>query len=184
VALSSSRAWLLFVAALAGLWLQRDAGWLRMALLAPPPLFTGLIAWLFARSLRAPRVPVIARIVAGLQRCDPAELEPPLQRYTRRLTAAWALVLALLTLATITLALVAVPDGVLVRLGHPPVIEVSRQAWSWFANLCDYGIVGGFFVAEYALRRRWFPDQPYRNFADFLRQMGALGPQFWRRLFD
>lgn len=51
-----------------------------------------------------------------------------------------------------------------------------------FANLLAYGVVGGFFVGEYLLRGRWFPQRPYRNLPDFLRQMAQLGPEFWRDL--
>ena len=180
------RAWawaLLGLIALA-LWQLVPTATLPLLLLAPPVVFTGLLGWWFGRSLRAPRVPVITRIVAGLEQTTPALLPPDLIVYTRRLTAAWAGVLVCLALANATLAMIAVPDGVLARLGHAPLLTVSQTTWSWFANLLDYGIVGGFFIGEYALRRRWFPQQPYRNFVDFLRRMGALGPTFWRRLFD
>jgi len=177
-------AWALLALLVAGLWSLRDTVYPPLMLLAPPMAFTALLSWWFARSLRAPRVPVITRIVGGLEQCAPGELSPELQRYTRRLTATWAWLLAVLSLANAVLALIAVPDGLLVRLGHPPLITVSQQAWSWFANLLNHGIVGGFFIGEYALRRRWFPDRPYRNFVDFLRRLGALGPKFWRELFD
>ena len=177
-------AWATLALVAAGLWRLAPTPYPQLMLLAPPVLFTGLVGWWFARSLRAPRVPVITRIVAGLEQTTPALLAPDLLRYTRRLTAAWAGVLIGLALANTVLALIAVPDGVLARLGHAPLLTVSQTTWSWFANLLDYGIVGGFFVGEYLLRRRWFPKRPYRNFVDFLRQMGALGPAFWRRLFD
>lgn len=167
-----------------GLWRLAPTSYPQLMLLTPPVLFTGLVGWWFGRSLRAPRVPVITRIVAGLEQTTPAQLAPDLYRYTRRLTGAWAILLVCLALANTVLALIAVPDGLLARLGHVPVLAVSQTTWSWFANLLDYGIVGGFFVGEYALRRRWFPNRPYRNFIDFLRRMAALGPGFWRRLFD
>ncbi|MNR67495.1 hypothetical protein D3C85_1915300 [compost metagenome] len=71
----------------------------------------------------------------------------------------------------------------LARLGHVPAWSITQSQWSLFANLANYGIVGGFFLGEYALRRRLFPHRPYRNLLDFLRQMAALGPKFWRDLF-
>ena len=177
-------AWATLALVAAGLWQLAPTPYPQLMLLAPPVLFTGLLAWWFGRSLRAPRVPVITRIVAGLEQAEPAQLPPDLYRYTRRLTGAWAILLTCLALANTVLALIAVPDGVLARLGHAPVLAVSQTTWSWFANLLDYGIVGGFFVGEYLLRRRWFPVRPYRNFVDFLRRMAALGPGFWRQLFD
>ncbi len=177
-------AWATLALVAAGLWRLAPTPYPQLLLLAPPVLFTGVLAWWFGRSLRAPRVPVITRIVAGLEQTTPAQLPPDLLGYTRRLTGAWAILLAGLALANTVLALIAVPDGVLARLGHAPALSVSQTSWSWFANLLDYGIVGGFFVGEYLLRRRWFPVRPYRNFIDFLRRMAALGPGFWRQLFD
>ena len=177
-------AWAALALVAAGLWQLAPTPYPQLMLLAPPVLFTGLLGWWFGRSLRAPRVPVITRIVAGLEQTTPEQLPADLYRYTRRLTGAWAVLLACLALANTVLALIAVPDGLLARLGHVPVLAVSQTTWSWFANLLDYGIVGGFFIGEYLLRRRWFPVRPYRNFLDFLRRMGALGPTFWRQLFD
>lgn len=177
-------AWALLALLVAALWSLRATPYPQLMLLAPPMLFTALLAWWFGRSLRAPRVPLISKIVSGLEQCTPAELSLPLQRYTRRLTRIWTVLLAGLAFANAVLALIAVPDGVLMRLGHPPLVTVSQDAWSWFANLLNHGIVGGFFIGEYVLRRRLFPDRPYRNFVDFLRRLGALGPRFWRELFD
>lgn len=177
-------AWLVLVAWLAALWALRDSVLPALLLLAPPMVFTALLAWWFGRSLGAGRVPLISRIVSGLEGCEPAALSPELKAYTRRLTLLWALLLAMLALANGVLALVAVPDGLLVRMGHPPLVTVSQGAWSWFANLLNYGIVGGFFVAEYIYRKRRFPERPYRDFPDFLRRMAGLGPAFWRTLFD
>lgn len=176
-------AWALLALAVAGLWWLRATPYPQLMLLAPPVLFTAVLSWWFGRSLLAPRQPLISRIVAGLEQCEPAQLSPQLRRYTRRLTATWAALLAFLALANCVLALIAVPDGLLTRLGHPPLVVVSQEAWSWFANLLNYGIVGGFFIGEYLVRHRIFPERPYRNFVDFLRKLGALGPGFWRQLF-
>lgn len=176
-------AWALLALAAIGLWSLRATPYPQLMLLAPPVLFTALLSWWFGRSLMPPRVPLITRIVAGLEQCEPSQVKPELLRYTRRLTATWAVLLACLALANTVLALIAVPDGLLARLGHPPLVEVSQRAWSWFANLLNHGIVWGFFVGEYLVRHRIFPERPYRNFADFLRRLGALGPGFWRELF-
>jgi uncharacterized membrane protein len=176
-------AWGLLLVVLAGLAHLARSGQAQLLLLAPPVLFVGLVAWFFGRSLRAPREPLITRIVAAMDRCTPAQLPPALYRYTRNLTAAWTGLLVLLAVVNAGLALVAVPDGVLARLGHPPAWGVPREHWSLIANLLNYGVVGGFFLGEYALRRRFFPQRPYRNFLEFMRQMGRLDPAFWRGLF-
>ncbi|WP_345777351.1 ketosynthase [Lysobacter sp. MMG2] len=177
-------AWAATAGCAAGLAWLAQTHYPQMLLLAPPMLFVGFVAWMFWRSLRPPREPLITRIVAAMERCEPSQLPPPLYRYSRGLTAGWAYVMAALALANGVLAMIAVPDGVLARLGHTPPVAIGQEEWSLFANLLNYGIVGGFFVGEYALRRWLFPHRPYRHFFDFLRQMAALGPRFWRGLFD
>jgi uncharacterized membrane protein len=142
-------------------------------------LFTGLVAWCFARTLREGEVPLITRIVAAIERRPPGQLEPAILDYTRRLTAAWAALLAALALTNAVLALLAVPDGVLARLGHTPAWAIERAQWSWFANLIDYALIGLFFCAEFWWRQRRFPGR-FRSFGEFLRRMGGLGPAFWR----
>lgn len=171
----------LLAVALAALAQSRYA---QLPLLLVPVAFIALVAWAFARTLRHGRVPLISKIVAALEHKPAAALAPELHRYTLRLTAAWALLLATLALVNLVLALLAVPNGLLASFGIVPPVTVSEHQWSWFANLLNYGLIGGFFCGEYVLRRRWFPQRPYRNFAEFLQQMGALGPEFWRRLFD
>lgn len=178
-------AWAAFVALLAGLVLLAGTPHAQLALLAPPVLFIGLLSWVFGRTLRAGRVPLITRMVAGMEKCTPDQLSTDLRRYTRRLTGSWSAMLALLALVNAVLAVLAVPDGVLARLGQVPVgttpwWAVPRDAWSWFANVLNYGLVFAFFFGEYLLRKRRFPDRPYRNFFGFLRSLAQLGPEFWR----
>jgi len=177
-------AWAVLAASGAGLAWLAQTPYAQMLLLAPPMLFVGFVAWMFWRSLHAPREPLITRIVAAMEGCEPSTLPAPLYRYSRKLTTAWAYVMAALALANGVLAMIAVPDGVLARLGYASPVSIGQEAWSLFANLLNYGIVGGFFVGEYMLRRWLFPHRPYRHFFDFLRQMAALGPRFWRGLFD
>lgn len=173
-------AWAVVAASTAALWAAQDSARLNVLLLLPPVLFPWLVAWFFARTLREGRVPLITRIVSAMEQCPAADLAPPLQRYARRLTGLWAAVLTGIGVANLALGLIAVPDGLLVQLGHAPVVTVSQAAWSWFANLVDYGIAGLLFVVEYLVRGRLFPDRPYRTFPEFARRLGALGPTFWR----
>ncbi|KAF1685763.1 ketosynthase [Pseudoxanthomonas broegbernensis] len=178
------RAWALalLVALLAGLAWLVGTSWPDLLLLAPPVLFTGWLAWWFARSLREGRTPLVSRIVAALYARAGWATSPPLLAYARSLTAAWAALLAFLTLANAALALCAVPGGALHALGRVPWVAVSHTAWSWFANLLNYGVVGGFMAGEFLYRKRRFPQRPYRNAAQFVRQMAGLGPAFWRDL--
>lgn len=173
-------AWGVVVLAAVALWSVQRSVLLPVLLLLPPVLVTALLSWWFARTLRPGSAPLISRIVAGLDRCTPAQLAPELRSYTRTLTRFWAALLAGLAIANLVLGIIAVPDGLLARLGHPPVVAVPQVLWSFFANLLNYGIVGAVFVIEYFVRMRLFPDRPYRSLFDFLRRLGALGPAFWR----
>ncbi|TBR07878.1 MAG: ketosynthase [Lysobacter sp.] len=173
-------AWALVVASAALLWRMQLSTLLPVVLLLPPVLITAFLSWGFARTLRPGQTPLISRIVAGLEHCPAHDLAPSLRDYTRSLTRFWALLLGGLALANLALGIVAVPDGLLARLGQPSPVQVPRLMWSWFANLLDYGIVAAVFVIEYIIRMRRFPDRPYRSFPEFLRRLGALGPAFWR----
>ncbi|MEO6365048.1 MAG: ketosynthase [Luteimonas sp.] len=164
------------VAAAAGLM---QTPYVHVPLLLVPFAFIALVAWWFARSLLRGRVPLITKIVAALEHTTALELEPELRRYTRALTAAWAALLAIIGLSNLTLALIATPAGLLAQFGVQPPVTVTQAQWSWFANLLDYGIMGGFMVGEYLYRKRRFPGR-YKNFAEFARRLAALGPAFWR----
>lgn len=168
----------LLVGAAALAWLARSP-YTQVPLLLVPTAFIALVAFLFGRSLVAGRVPLISKIVAALEGGSPATMAAELMRYTRRLTAAWAWALAVLALLNLALSLIAVPDGLLAQFGVRAPLTVTQAQWSWFANVFNYGIIGGFFAVEFAIRKRRFPGR-YHSFADFLRQLRKLGPAFWR----
>ena len=151
-----------------------------------PVAYIALVAWTFGRTLRAGRTPLVTRMMLALEHpsssADPAmPVDPRQLRYTRRLTVVWSATLGLLALANLVLALVAVPRGLLASLGVAAPFVVTETQWSWFANLLNYGLIGGLFIGEFALRKRVFPGR-YRSFPHFLRQMAALGPDTWKRL--
>ena len=176
------QAWLALAAAVGALaWLARTP----FALLPPllvPVLFVGLVAWGFARSLRAGRAPLISRIVAALEGREPARLEPEIARYTRSLTCVWATVLSALAALDLVLALLAVPRGLLAAFGVATPWPVDERLWSWCANGATYGLVGGLMLGEFLYRSRRFPGR-YHGPLDFARRMAALGPRFWNGLF-
>ncbi|OAG68172.1 ketosynthase [Xanthomonas floridensis] len=175
-------AWGLGLLILVGLGALWHSPYAMLLLAAPPVVFTGWVAWFFGRSLRRGRTPLITRIVEGLYQQAGMPITPDQYRYTRRLTLAWALLLCGLTLVNLVLGLCAEPSGVLAQLGYASPLPISDARASLFANLLVYGVVGGFFIGEYLLRGRWFPQRPYRNLPDFMRQMARLGPAFWRDL--
>jgi uncharacterized membrane protein len=175
------RAWLLLLLTAAALVVLAHSRYALLPLLLVPVAIIGVIGWTFGRTLGAGRVPLITRIVAALDAIPAAALAPELRSYTRQLTAAWAGLLCALALVNLVLALLAVPNGLLATAGIAPPLRVTETQWSWFANILNYGIVGGFFFGEYLLRKRRFPGR-YRSFLDFMQRMARLGPAFWRQL--
>nr|WP_211369651.1 ketosynthase [Pseudoxanthomonas yeongjuensis] len=173
---------LLLASSLLVLWWISLSRYALLPLLLPPMLFLGLVGWFFGRTLRPGRVPLITRIVEALNAQAGLPMTPDLYRYTRRLTAVWAVLLAVLALVNLLLALCAVPGGMLAQFGYRPPLTVSDEQWSWVANFLNYGIVAALFCGEYLWRKRLFPQRPYRNFLQFLQQMARLGPGFWSRL--
>jgi uncharacterized membrane protein len=172
-------AWLSLPLAVAGCWLLYRSGYAMLPLLLVPVAFVLLVAWVFGRSLRQGRTPLITRIVVALDGKPAEAIEPRLLRYTRSLTGSWALVLVVLASLNLVLALIASPGGLLAMLGVASPRTITPEQWSLAANLLNWGLVGGFFLGEYLVRARLFPGR-YRSFADFLRKMAGLGPAFWR----
>ena len=139
-------AWIALPLSLAACHWLYVSGHAALPLLLVPVAFVAAIAWVFARSLWAPRGALITRIVAALDGSTPQTLAPDLLGYSRGLTAAWALALCVLGLANLVLAMIAEPGGLLSSLGMEPPVSITREQWSLFANIFNYGIGGGFFL--------------------------------------
>lgn len=176
-------AWLALAATVPALIALADSRFALLPLLLVPSVFTAMIGGWFARSLRPGREPLIAKAMGALYAQSGMPLTPRHHTYTRQLTLAWALLLALMTLVNLTLAMIAVPDGVLAQLGRVAPVTVTNAQWSWIANIANYGVMGGFMLVEFQVRKRVFPVRPYRSAFDFARRMAALGPAFWRDFF-
>jgi uncharacterized membrane protein len=170
-------AWLLLVAALAGLWRLGDSAFATLPLLLPPILITGGVAWLFGRSLRqgaTPLIELIANLIEG------APLGAERRVYARNLTAAWAWLTGVLAGTNLALALLAEPHGLLAAAGVRASVSVPIETWSLFANVINYVVLGAMFVVEFAYRRHRFPGQRHGRFVDFVRSLVRLGPLFAR----
>jgi uncharacterized membrane protein len=141
----------------------------------PAIVVPAFLLWLFGHTLLAGRTPLIARIVR-LTHPRPAEIEPAVLVYARKLTIVWTVIFVAITTINFTLAAFSEPRGLLLAIGVHPPITVPMELWSWFANLASYLFVATFFLLEYAYRKRRFPDQPFRNFFDFLSRCIAVGP--------
>jgi uncharacterized membrane protein len=149
-----------------------------------PALLVNLgLCWLFGHTLRGARIPLVVRIV-GLLHGPQDPLNDAIRRYARSVTACWTALFAFNAAACLALALCATPGGWLLAAGISPPVAVPARFWSMFADAGTYLLTGVMFVGEYAVRRRRFPQQPYRNFLDFLRRAVAIGPQLLADLID
>ncbi|MDZ7663101.1 hypothetical protein [Thiohalophilus sp.] len=136
---------------LAAGWIVKDQFNL---LVLPPLLFYFGLAMVFAVSLLPGREPLVTRFARLLD----GEADVAVQRYTWKVTLAWALFLLLLGVVSLLLACCA-----------------SRQSWSLFTNLLGYVLVLVFFIVEFAWRKRRFPRRSQYSFIGFMRAMGRLG---------
>ena len=150
---------------------------LRLLLTLPPVVLNAMVGLYFARSLRAGGMPLIERVVRALIQGEVPNPEVP--AYARKLTWTWAVLLLGLALINLLLAVFAAPGGWLVSFGWRGV-SVPAEWWSLFANLINYLLIGGFFIAEFSYRQWRFPDHDYGGLLGFLRRMRSLGPSFWR----
>lgn len=141
-------------------------------LLLPPILLNGLMAWLFGRTLRRGQTPLIER-AARAMRGPGAVLSPEMVAYARGVTQAWTSLLVALAAANLLLAALARPGGLLLAAGFDPPVAVPIGAWSMFANVLSYVLIGALFAVEFAIRSRRFPQQPYRGFVEFTRRLAA-----------
>ena len=69
-------AWLAAALVAAGLWWLSTSAHALLPLLLVPVLVLAFIAWMFGRTLRAGRVPLISSIVSALEQTPAAQLAP------------------------------------------------------------------------------------------------------------
>jgi uncharacterized membrane protein len=117
--------------------------------------FYSLMAASFGQSLLGGRVALCTQLADKVH----GPLTPQEVRYTRRVTAAWALFFISITAATVGLFLFA-----------------PLRVWSLFANFCVLPLIGLMFVAEYAVRRRVLPQAPRRGILAAVRVYFAGSP--------
>jgi uncharacterized membrane protein len=104
--------------------------------------FYSLMALSFGQSLLGHREALCTQLADKVH----GPLTPQEVRYTRRVTAAWALFFAAITAATLIL-----------------YVFASLARWSLFANFCVLPLIGLMFAGEYAIRRRALPQVPHRG---------------------
>jgi uncharacterized membrane protein len=177
--LPSGWAWLAFAGVTGMLFAIAHSPYALLPLMLVPATLIGLVGYGFGRTLVRGRIPLITRMVAGLDALPASALASDLRNYTRRLTLAWAVLLGALALLNLLLAAIVVPNGMLAMLGIASPLPVSQAHVSWLGGAANLVIMCGFFLLEFPVRQRRFPGR-YRNLLDFMQQMHKLGPEFWR----
>jgi uncharacterized membrane protein len=170
-------AWATLAAAACGLYVALAAGRAVSLLLLPPVLLNGFMAWVFGRTLRDGRMPLI-EIAARAMRGSGAQLGAEVVAYARGVTQAWTGLFVGLAVVNLVLAMLARPAGLLRVAGFDPAVSVPLSAWSLFANLLSYLLIAALFAIEFVVRARRFPHQPYSGVIDFTRRLAAQGHLF------
>ncbi len=135
------------------IWSTQTVGAL---LLLPPVLINLTLALVFGSTLLPGATPLItqfSRIMKGT-------LDAKALRYTRRVTIAWVIFFCVMVLESVLLALYASP-----------------MVWSIFTNFLNYLFLLLFFLLEYILRVRLFPEQEHPGFIPFLRSLTKVDPR-------
>ncbi|HEY2395027.1 MAG TPA: hypothetical protein VGH81_03460 [Rudaea sp.] len=133
-------------------------GYGESALALMPALIAALIGWIFARTLRSGRRPLIARMIAAM---DGEEMlrDEGIARYARRLTGLWAGWQGALALLGLLLAIVA---------------TCCAADWRWLPGARLFGAVllpaavVALLLGEFLLRPHLLPQAPRRSLPQFL----------------
>ncbi|MEO8628735.1 MAG: hypothetical protein ABI612_11625 [Betaproteobacteria bacterium] len=132
-----------------------------LTLLYPVPglLANMLLLWMFGRTLRAGREPLITRVARFVH----GALPPDIERYTRHVTLAWSLFFGVMGISSLALFVLA------------PV-----QVWSLFANVFTLPLIGAMFICEYVYRVLRYPTFRHvsllhtaRAFRQFVRTLAS-----------
>ena len=135
---------------------------------AVPALIAGLIAWIFARTLRRDRVPLIGRAIAALDGVAQLNSDPAIARYARRLTWVWAIYqIALAAIAALLAMNAAGGLSWLVTPGLSPRL---------FGAIVLPLAVALLFMGEFALRPWLLPQAPRHSLLAFVRNLVRVWP--------
>ena len=137
---------------------------------ALPALIAGLVAWIFARSLRRNRIPLISRAIAAIDGARQLN-DPAVVRYARALTWVWVAYQTALAAFAIALALHA--------WGWLDWLPTSTPGPRVFGALL-LPLVVALFLGEFALRPVLLPQVPRHSLFGFARVLIHV----WPRLLD
>lgn len=177
-ALSRGRvlAWLVWLALLGGIAWLAQRGLATLALQTVPVLVSGLIAWLFGRTLRGGRQPLVAQVIEAVEGA-PRLAQPGVARYAHQLTWGWALLLGTQACALLVLLACAVPGGLLWTMGLAPPLALPARWALGYVQVGGYGLLLLAFAGEYAFRRWHLRHLQHLGLREFLSRLAARWPQ-------
>jgi uncharacterized membrane protein len=143
-------------------------------LLLPPVLIPASIAFMFGRTLRRGRTPLVERVARGFH--APLVPAPEIIRYAHGVTWAWTLLLGLVATTNAVLIVNLVPGGLIDTAGFAPRWPASPAAFVWFGNTGTYLLIGGMLALEFSVRVWRFPDYRFKNPLHFAREARSRMP--------
>jgi hypothetical protein len=150
-----------------------------LALMALPVVFLGGASWLFARTLRSGREPLVARFVRMIEGDVRLGL-PGVRGYARGATVYWATLLAALALVSLLIALCAQPGGWLAALGWPAPVALRGSLLAWYPEAGCWALLLAGFAGEYLFRRWWLRAIPHPGVRRFVTQIVRRWPTLLR----
>lgn len=148
-----------------------------LMLFLPPIVVHSTLAYLFGSTLTVGNTPLILRFVRLVHGPEQPPT-PELEAYVRKVTLVWAALFVLMATIESGFLVFADPDGLLVRSGvvtADTMLPTTAQ-FGWFANVGSWLLMAMLMGAEWTLRKRWFPDQPYATFPAFIKRLVEVGP--------
>ena len=172
-------AWLTWMGLLGAMaWLAMH-GLAALVLDTVPVTLNLMLAWVFGRTLRAGRQPLVAQIIQAIEGA-PRLAMPGIARYARQLTAFWAALLVAQALLLSLLLACQVPGGVFARMGMASPWPVP-QAWAQgYAHVGAYLLLGLVFALEYLFRRWHLRHLPHLGLHALLHRLALRWPQLIR----
>lgn len=148
----------------------------QLALMALPVVFLAGIAWLFARTLRRGREPLITRCVRVIEGDARLDL-PGVRAYTRGVTVFWACLLGVMAALSLLIALWAEPGGWFAALGMRVPFALPGSLLEWYPEAGCWAVLVAAFTGEYLFRRWYLRRIEHPPVREFVRQMVQRWPQ-------
>src|SRR6185437_10590597 len=138
-------------------------------------VFLTAIAWVFARTLKRSREPLVTRFVRVIEGEDRVNL-PGVRGYTRGVTLFWACLLGAMAMLSLALALCAVPGGWLATFGVAAPFALPGSLLAWYPEAGCWIVLLAAFAGEYAFRRWYMRHIPHPSARRFVTQIVQRWP--------